>query len=335
MAQSISPSVLLTRTPFASAAPIQRLLAGHPLLAYFVLAFACAWLLTLPALLSQNGFALLPFAVPFAPLQTLGAFGPLLAAFVVTAAADGRAGINHLLRRIVRWRVGLGWYLLALGGYLVFDLLVGLLVPATGAVGAFLDKWPLLFTLYLPALLTYHLLNATGEETGWSGFALPRLQTKFGPWLGASILGVAWAAWHLPAFFVADAGLGSFSPIGFVFFALLATLGRILWTWVYNRTGGSVLIAILLHAASNANTFEVQLSGQILPPAPPEVGLAVIGLYLVAVVLLLAFTRGKLGEQVAAETNAGPGPERSSKGRSMTGGSAAPPPLSRTSCSGR
>ena len=326
-------STLMATSPFASAAPIKRLLARHPLLAYFVLAFACSWLITLPALLSQNGLALLPFAVPFAPFQTLGAFGPLLAAFVVTAAADGRAGINHLLRRIVRWRVGLGWYLLALGGYLLFDLLVGLIVPTTGAVGAFMEKWPLLFTLYLPALLTSELLSPIGEETGWSGFALPRLQTKFGPWLGATILGVAWAAWHLPAFFVVDGGLGSFSPIGFVFVALLAPLVRILWTWVYNRTGGSILIAILLHAASNANTFEVQK--QILPPAPPEVGLAVIGLYLVAVVLLLAFTRGRLGEQVAAETNAGPGPERRSKGRRMTRVSAAPPPISRTSYSGR
>jgi uncharacterized protein len=304
MAQSISPSVPLTRTPFASASPIKRLLARHPLLAYFVLAFACTWLITLPALLSQNGFALLPFAVPFKPLQTLGSFGPLLAAFVVTAAADGRAGINRLVRRIVRWRVGLGWYLLALGGYLLFDLLVGLIVPTTGAVGAFMEKWPLLFTLYLPALLTVHLLNATGEETGWSGCALPRLQDKFGPLLGASILGVVWAAWHLPAFFVVD-GLGPFNPIYFfVFFVPISTFDRILWTWVYNRTGGSILIAILLHAASNANTFEVQLSGQILPPAPPEVGLAVLGLYVVAVVLLIAFTRGKLGYQVAAETNA-------------------------------
>jgi membrane protease YdiL (CAAX protease family) len=301
MAQSMSPSVPLTCTPLASAAPIKRLLARHPLLAYFVLAFACSWLITLPALVSQNGFGLLPFAVPFAPLQTLGAFGPLLAAFVVTAAADGRAGI-HLLRRIVRWRVGLTWYLLALGGYLLFDLLVGLLVPTTGVVGAFLDKWPLLFTLYLPALLIYELLNGPiGEETGWSGCALPRLQTQFGPLLGATILGVAWAAWHLPAYFVVD-GLGSFSPIGFVVSVFAAVVTRILWTWVYNRTGGSVLIAILLHAASDTNDLEVRQ--QILPPAPPEVGLVVLGLYLVAVVLLLAFTRGKLGAPVAAATNA-------------------------------
>ena len=294
-------STLMATSPVASAAPIKRLLARHPLLAYFVLAFACSWLITLPALLSQNGFGLLPFAVPFAPFQTLGAFGPLLAAFVVTAAADGRAGINHLLRRIVRWRVGVGWYLLALGGYLLFDPLVGLIVPTTGAVGAFLEKWPLLFTLYLPALLTSDLLNAIGEETGWSGFALPRLQTKFGPLLGATILGVVWSAWHLPAFFVV-AGLGPFSPIGFVIFVLLTTFTRILWTWVYNRTGGSVLIASLLHAASNANLFEVQK--HILPPAPPEILLPVIGLYFVAIVLLIAFTRGKLGYQVAAETNA-------------------------------
>ena len=296
-------STLVATSPFASAAPIKRLLARHPLLAYFVLAFACAWLISLPALLSQNGFAVLPFALPWVPFQTLGAFAPLLAAFLVTAATDGRAGVNDLLRRIVRWRVGLGWYLLALGGYLLFDLLVGLIVPETGAVGAFIEKWPLLFTLYLPAVFTSELLQPIGEETGWSGFAVPRLQTKFGPLVGATILGVAWATWHLPAYFVSDGGMGSFDPIGFVIFALIvAPLTRILWTWVYNRTGGSIVIAILLHAASNANLLQVQQ--QILPPAPPEVGLAAIGLYLVAAVLVIAFTRGKLGQQVAAETNA-------------------------------
>src|SRR5918912_551002 len=86
--------------------------------------------------------------------------------------------------------------LLALGGYVLFDLLVGLIVPETGAVGAFIEKWPLLFTLYLQAVFTSEPLQPIGEETGWSGFAVPRLQTKFGPLVGATILGVAWATWH-------------------------------------------------------------------------------------------------------------------------------------------
>lgn len=279
-----------------------NVLARHPLLAYFGLAFGLTWIAALPALLSQTGLKLLPFAVPFSPIRTIGAFaGPFLAA-VIVAAAQGRPAVMDLLRRVTRWRFGLLWYLLALAGYIGLDAVIGLIVPATGAVGALSRQWPLLFTVYLPAIFAIHLINSIGEETGWAGFATPRLQARLGPLGGAALLGLLHALWHLPAFFVSD-GLGPFSPVGFVFFVLLTICIRLTWVWLFNRAGGSALIVILLHAALNANSFEV--IQDMLPPAPPEVGLVSFGLYLLLALGIVVFTRGRLGDRRQNPAQAG------------------------------
>jgi membrane protease YdiL (CAAX protease family) len=279
-------------TATASSASLKQAVARHPLLAYFALAIAFTWLTALPVLVSQNGLGLFAFTLPFAPFQMLGAFtGPLLAAFVVTAAADGRPGVTALLGRMTRWRVGLPWYLIAVLGYVLLDLLIGALVSGAAALEAFAQKWPLIFTLYFPALLTSRLINPIGEEAGWTGFALPRVQRQFGPWLGAIILSLVWAVWHLPAFFV-PSEMGKFDPIGFVFFIILSALTRLIWTWVVNRAQGSGLIGVLLHASSNANGLDLRT--QLYPPAPPEAGLIAMGVTLVIAVAILIATRGRL-----------------------------------------
>jgi membrane protease YdiL (CAAX protease family) len=272
--------------------PAHGVLARRPLAAYFCLAFTLTWLAAAPALLSQTGFKVLPFAVPFAPIQTIGAFvGPFLAA-VLVAAAEGRPALAGLWARATHWRFGLQWYVLAVFGYIGLDLAIGLLMPATGAAGALARQWPQMFTVYLPAIITSWLVNAIGEETGWAGFATPRLQARMGPLRGAALLGLLHALWHLPAFFVSD-GLGPFNSAGFAFIVLLTVCIRIVWVWLFNRAGGSALIVILLHAALNANSFTVVRG--LLPPAPPEVGLVAFGLYLLLAVMVILFTRGRLG----------------------------------------
>ena len=140
------------------------------------------------------------FGLPFKPFQTAGAYGPLLAAVIVSAALGGDE-LRSLFSRMTNFRFGLGWYLLAIFGNVLLYLLV------TGLSGAPLmqsltNKWTLIFTLYLPALFTSYLINPIGEETGWTGFATPHLQKRSSPWLSAVILGVMWAVWHLPGFFV-------------------------------------------------------------------------------------------------------------------------------------
>jgi membrane protease YdiL (CAAX protease family) len=247
----------------------------------------------LPVLLARNGVGLLPFTLPVDSFQTLGAFtGPTLAAFIVTAATSGAAGLRQLLRRIGQWRVGVGWYLLALLGYPLLYVGMGIITLGRTSLPTLLAQWSLLFTLYLPYLVV-DLISTMGEEMGWVGYALPNLQQRIAPLLSAVTLGVLWALWHLPAYFVRDA-LAPFSIVGFAFVIVLGAGTRITWTWIFNKTKGSVILIALLHDALNGTTDAHALSGR-LPMVPPTAILLFLGLLLVVFpVLLLLFTRGRL-----------------------------------------
>ena len=131
-------STITTTSQSATSSSLRRLIKRHPLVAFFVLAFAGAWIPFLPLLLARNGFGLLPLTlpgwtvndlIPGLPLfTTIAAFtGPTLAAFIVTAATSGAAGLRQLLRRIGQWRVGAGWYLLALLGYPLLYVGIGII----------------------------------------------------------------------------------------------------------------------------------------------------------------------------------------------------------------
>jgi membrane protease YdiL (CAAX protease family) len=262
----------------------QNLLVRYPLLSFFALTFAISWLIAIPSLF---------WGLPFKPFQTAGAYGPFLAAVLVSAAFGGDE-LKSLLSRMSNFRFGLRWYLLALFGYVLFYLLVAGLSGAP-LISSVREKWTLIFTLYLPALATSYLLNPIGEETGWTGFALPFLEKRFAPWLSAIILGVIWAVWHLPGFFV-PSEMGAFNPVSFIFFVLMSIFVRILWTWITNQAKGSGIVAILLHASSNA--VSLALIPNLLP-APTQNQMAVSGLILLGflsifALLVILFTRGRL-----------------------------------------
>ena len=272
---TLTKTAKLTQTTF-----IQK----HPLATFFTLAVLITWLISLPSLL---------FGMPFKPFQTAGAYGPFLAALVISTAL-GSDELKSLFSRMTKFRFGLGWYLIAIFGNVLLYLLV------TGLSGAPLmqslaDNWTLIFTLYLPALFTSYLVNPIGEETGWTGFALPYLQKRFRPWLSAVILGVLWAIWHLPAFFV-PSEMGSFNPVNFVFFVLSSIFIRIVWTWVTNNAQGSGIAGILLHASSNA--VSLALIPNLLPvPTPDQMavsGLLLLGFMFLLSVVLLLFTHVRL-----------------------------------------
>lgn len=270
-----------TRTSLVSE---ENILARHPLLSFFMLAIVITWLLALPSIL---------LGLPFKPFQTAGAYGPLLAAVIVSAAMGGDES-NSLFQRMTNFRFGLGWYLLAIFGYVFLYLLVAGLSGAP-LMQSLTDKGTLIFTLYLPALFTSYLVNPIGEETGWTGFALPRLQKRFAPWLAAVILGVVWAIWHLPAYFV-PSEMGAFNPVNFIFFIMISISMRVIWTWVTNHANGSGIVGVLLHASSNA--VSLALIPNLLPvPTPGQMaisGLLVLGLLLPMAVLITIITRGRL-----------------------------------------
>ena len=289
-----TPTATQQPTPSSS---LKRLINRHPLVAYFVLAFAGTWIPLLPLVLSQDGIGLLAFRLPDVAAGVLfilsGFTGPTLAAFIVTAATSGKAGVRHLLRRYVQWRVGVHWYLLVLFGYPIVFLLGASVVLGATPLNALIQQWPLIFSSYLPSLLTFHLITRLGEEPGWRGFALPRLQQQYGALLGSLILGTLHAAWHLPLFFIPAFGVGALTIPSFVTFVLSGMPHTLLWTWIYNNTRGSLLMMILVHSASGAaQSFLLQL----IPVVPNEADVAIwINRVLGACALLIIiFTRGRL-----------------------------------------
>ena len=228
-----------------TAAPSRTTTVAFPL-RYFVLAFAFTWFFWGLQLLVVQG------VVPALPGLTLvGAFGPMVAAVAITAQESGRAGVRSLLGRIVRWRVAPTWYGAALLGPILLYMAAMALHVALGGqppdLPALIGMLPTILVLSVYFLIVAGL----GEEVGWRGYALPKLQARYGALLASAILGVAWALWHLPLFF--NPSVGSYSDLPFVLWLAYIIPFSILITWVFNSTGGSVLMAMLVHAVMNAS----------------------------------------------------------------------------------
>ena len=301
-------STATTSLPVVSS-PLKRLIIRHPLVAFFVIAFAGTWIAFLPLVLAQNGLGLFSYTIPeigpYPPsyfFAVLGALlGPTLASFTVTAITTGKAGMQQLLRRYALWRVGLRWYLLVLVGVPLFQLVCASIFLGIAPLTALIQQWPLYFTTFLPNLLIIVVAVQIWEEGGWSGYAVPNLQKRFGALRSALILGPLWALWHLPAFFVPgqifDQKVGAITMIiQMVLMIIVAILTRILMTWVFNNTKGSILIAILLHAALDASNSGSAFIKQLLTVSQlGGYGLASALVFpLVAAMLLLIFTKGRL-----------------------------------------
>ena len=209
------------------------LIRRHPLISFFVLAYALSW------------WPIAFYAAGLSP-STIISFGPFLAALVVLAATQGKTGVVGLLRRIVRWRVGLRWYAVALLLPVVVTaaaaalnvLLLG--AKASSSVAELGGLTGLFSTFAL--LLLIPGIGGSWEEPGWRGYALPRLQTARSALFASLILGVVWAFWHLPLFIT---GQQQWSDIVFII------VWTITFTWLFNNSRGSVLLAMLMHAMNN------------------------------------------------------------------------------------
>jgi membrane protease YdiL (CAAX protease family) len=281
---------------------LNRLLARHPLVSYFLIAFTFSWFMFLPGLLTYYGVLILsPSVIRLSAIA--GLLGPILSGFIMTAVTEGRPGISCLLRRVVRWRVGLRWYLFALIGLPAVMVLATIIRP--GALES-LDVSAQPITLaYLNAFVSMAIIGGPlFEEPGWTGFAQPRLQQMYCPLLGGLFLGGLWALWHLPGFLIPSEDVRDIPPRGtvldFAVFALALVGLRLIIIWVVNNTRDSVLMAILVHASWN--TFYA--TGLIrLFPTPAVLG-SYSNLTVAACVLalaLIAATRGRLGCQDEAD----------------------------------
>ena len=186
------------------------------------------------------------------PLRTallyLGVFAPAFVALALTARSEGRTGVVALLRRLVEWRVAGRWYLFALGYMIVIKLGVAVVHRlATGAWPRFTDD-PLQYLFLGVAGSVVTFWGQMGEEIGWRGYALPRLAERIGLRGGSVLLGVVWAVWHLPLFFLpATTTTGQSFPL----YLMQVTAVSVAIAWLYAHTGGSLLLVMLLHASMN------------------------------------------------------------------------------------
>lgn len=226
-------------------------LKRHSLVIGLVLMFLYTWTIDL------SNSSVLPFEVPFPIYITLG-WGFIFASLLMTWLTLGRDAVIALLKRFLIWRVGWKWWMVAL-----------LLSPLLQLASVFLTSWltrvpadfshpmirgvvpidaPLL--VLVASWLVFEILT-NGEEMGWRGYVLPRLQARYNALVSSLIIGVIWSVWHLPKFF--ETGLGG--ERSFVWFTIAHLALAVLYTWLYNNTRGSLLLVTLFHASGN--TFGV------------------------------------------------------------------------------
>ena len=219
-------------------------LQKNSLLGYFVLAYAISWTIGIPLALIAQGKV--DWQIPF-PVHYLYAYGPMLSALIMTGFTKGRSGIADIFKRLFKWRMSFGWWMISLSplaAYFVI-VLVQRVIQGEWVDFSLLGEVNFLPNLGIGALSLWIFTYGIGEEVGWRGYALPRLQEKMSALNATLVLGVLWALWHLPIFFYL------FDPaiaIGW-FFGLMS--GAILFTWLYNSTDGSLLAVALWHGTFN------------------------------------------------------------------------------------
>jgi len=273
--------------------PVRR----HPLLSFFVLANLLSWLAWTPYILSGNGLGWWDYRFPevFGTSQFTGVLpgaylGPIASALVVTAVADGRAGLRRWAGRMWRWRVRWHWYAFSLLAVPAAMLLTGL--AFTG--GQIAAPSMMAVAAYVPALLIQMVTTGLAEEPGWRDFALPRVQRRFGPLAGTMVLGPLWAAWHLPLFLTDWGGWSDANWTRPVVFVVFCVTFNVVMTWVFNRTGESLPLAMLLHVS--VNNFASVMWTETFPTITGDRAMQAMATgSVIAAILVLLGTRGRLG----------------------------------------
>lgn len=275
---------------------LQQVMRRHPLFFFFLIAYAGTWIMVIPYILAEWGILHGDFRIVFAIKPFVG---PFLAAFVMTGIIEGKEGVRRLQQRIKQKHAGWGWYVLILLGIPAL-ILIGIIIQP-GALASFQGFQPLLLVSYpLTYIAVFFAGGPMGEEPGWRGFALPRMQSRYGALRGTLLLGVLWTFWHLPDFLTPAQGGGPGTGfetflVNFPLFLGLAIALAILLTWIYNHTQGSLLISILAHAS--VNTPQV-----VWVPLFPAIGVTSLNLaaligFGVPALLIVILTRGQLGYQ--------------------------------------
>jgi uncharacterized protein len=274
---------------------LRQVMRKYPLFCFFFLAYAFSWIMTIPFILADWGIIHGDFRIAF----VLKSFGPFLSAYIMTGVLEGKTGLHTLRQRIRQYHAGWLWYLLVLLGIPLL-LVLGIIIQPGAFVGFGNLKTSLLFVYIMTFVIVLFGGGPLGEEPGWRGFALPRMQPKYGALKGTLLLGVLWASWHLPDFLTSAQGGGpgtgaSTFLVNFPTFLLLVLSIAIIITWVFNHTKGSVFISVLVHAS--INTPQVVFVPLIFAVSVTTLNIAALIGFGVPALLVIILTKGQLGYQ--------------------------------------
>jgi len=258
---------------------------------FFILTYGFSWLFWVPQVLAANGIAIPAGASAFlsSPFNP-AAFGPLVAALALTFLDEGSKGAIGLLKRGLDFHFKKIW------------LLAILLLPPLIFIGAillsvFTGATPLdssVLSNPIVAIVAFGIIFLTAgplqEEFGWRGYALPRLQSRHNALASSLILGVLWWLWHLPLVFIPDKFMVS-TPLLFGVLLVEMVLVTILFTWIYNNTGGSILAAMLFHTSMN---WSIWVALPTMKVNPAIIGFTIVLLSIAVVAVVGVFGPSRL-----------------------------------------
>jgi len=218
---------------------IRESLRRHPLVWFFGLAYAIN--------IAATSVNLITPVEALSPVWLIAIFSPTIAAYLVAAGMGGWPEVKKLLAGYTRWRIGWQWYLAAMSMALI-PLAVALVYIALGNPPRGLEAG-MTWGAYAVIVLQGWLTGPLAEESGWRGFALPRLQTRLSALNASLLLGVLWAFWHVPQYLAGGVQTGGMMPF-FIFVPVTIVL-TVLFTWVFNNTRGSLVATTIMHFSYN------------------------------------------------------------------------------------
>ena len=241
-----------------------RLSGWRSAVVFAIYAIGISWICWLPLVAAYHQLGSVgSTATPV--LLVLGTFGPLLAAVAMVSRTSGLAGLREFLGQALRWRVGIQWYAAALAAPIAIQTtILGIHVLKGGTVPNLFDpsRWLATPVTFILVLL---IGGPSGEEFGWRGFLLPRVQPILGMLKASVTIGLVSAVWHLPLFLIP---ITAQSRVPFGLFVVRTIAFSIISTWLYNGSRRSLLLVLLFHASLNTwpnSLYVLEAEGVIGP----------------------------------------------------------------------
>lgn len=265
----------------------------HEILSFIVMVYICSWAVW--GILYSSCAGIISKSIHkehIVVFVSLGSIMPSIISIVLTGFIYKKKGLKQLFIRLTKWRFNIVFYIFVLGYYpLIYYIIV--LIYNTMNNGSKIRFGGTPHWILVSAIWILIFGGPLGEEIGWRGFLLPRLQGKFSPFIASLVIGIIWACWHLPLFFIVGTVQNGTSFPLFVLSTLNLTLQI---TWVFNRTKGSLIFPILFHTASN--TAAGLIYGLVMPLSFSFVLVCIIVQLIITVFIVIDMINNKLDKVV-------------------------------------